>query len=206
MKFFKVISRQLRERRTVIGIIVLALLVAFTGWRRLTSTDPDEAAALPPGAVPGTDYALTDFTLTLLDTGGNLNLSLTGSAMRHDPRRQRSEIDDPQARIPRLPDVVWQATSRSGWVTDDAETVRLVDDVRLLRASPSISELRLVTEALFLYPERRLARTDARVLIEQPGARVQGKGLRIDLDAGHYQINEQVTGRYEMPEKRHDTE
>lgn len=204
MTFWKALPRQLRERRTLIGTACLALLVAVTGWSRFAPEPEDPSRDLPPGAAPQSDYALTDFTLTLLDENGTLSVRLHGSAMQHDPERERSVFDDPRTRIQRSPDVLWRATARSGWVNDDGETIQLQQQVRLDRESGALPELRLETDSLTLFPARQQAGTDDEVLVEQPGAEVRGRGMRVDLAAGHYQLDAQVKGRYEMPQASPD--
>lgn len=200
MTSWTAISRRLGERRTLIGIVLLALLVAVTGWRRVATTQTEPVAPLPPGAARESDYSLASFTLRLLDAEGSPQLTLTGTAMRHDPRRKRSEIEDPRARVFDTPSGEWLATARAGWVSDDSRIVHLEADVLLNREGEGQPPLRLETRSLDVHPQREMARTDEQVLIQQPGAEVRGRGLRVNLTRGHYQLLAEVKGRYEMPQ------
>lgn len=189
----------LRERRTQIGIFCVAAAVAVIGWNRVANTPTTAAPAPPPGAVPQSDFALAEFTLTMLDESGELSVRLNGSAMRHDPAGERSAFDQPRARIHHA-GLTWQASARSGWISDDGSTIRLDDEVRLTREAGRLPALALRTESLLLFPEREVARSAEPVQIMQPSGEVSGRGLRVDLSAGQYRLEAQVKGRYEMPQ------
>lgn len=189
----------LRERRTQLGIVCLAVAVAVIGWNRMISTSSSPLPALPPGTAPHSDYALSEFTLTMLDESGELNVLLNGNAMRHDPARERSAFDQPRAHI-RQAGHTWHASARSGWISDDGTTIQLDDEVELTREAGSLPELALHSDSLLLYPERERASSPGDVRIMQPSGEVRGRGLRADLAAGEYQLEAQVKGRYEMPQ------
>lgn len=184
------------ERRTLIGIIALAALVAVTGWRRFAATSPTPVR-LPPEAAREADYSLSNFRLTLLDDQGKPAMQLKGSAMRHDPALSRSNVQEPRARILQDPGVEWDARANTGWVTDDGTQVQLEQAVQLDRGG-SAPDLTLKTDSIMLFPKRRLAQTDAAVLLEQPGATLTGRGFSADLAGGHYRLNAQVKGNYDI--------
>lgn len=190
------------EKRTLLGIAVLALVVAFTGWRRMAAP-PADTGAMPPAVTRDTDYTMERFTLTLLDEQGRLGVSLAGEAMEHDPRDGRSRIQTPQATVTGDEGTLWDAGARQGWISDDGGELKLSGDVRLARqASETVSPLELNTEELFLYPRRDQAWTPAPVSLIQPGARLEGTGMQVDLARGSYQLNAQVRGRYDTPDSQ----
>lgn len=199
MALWRAISRILRERRIQVAIVCLALMVAAIGWHRMADTSGVAGNGLPPGAAPRSDYALSGFRLTLMDELGSPYVLLNGAGMRHDAENERSVFEQPDARILR-PGTLWLASARRGWVRDDGDLIRLESDVRLRREAPSLPALELETESLLVHPERETATTDAEVHVRQPGAELSGRGLRVDLATGHYRLDAQVKGRYEMPE------
>lgn len=191
---------RLREHRTLLAILVLAGLAAYTGWRRV-AVPPARDGGLPPEVAVGADYSLERFVLTLLDESGRTGLSLTGLSLEHDPRRRRSRIESPEATITAREGVRWEGSAAHGWVDDEGTRVRLEGGVELARReSPGVTPLELQTEVLTLYPERDQARTPAHVTLVQPGARLQGVGMRVDLARGYYELNSRVRGRYDVPD------
>jgi|GEM_PF-5359654 len=193
MKSWPIIS----ERRTLIGIVCLAVVVALIGWRRFAAST-SSPGRLPPEASQEADYSLSDFQLTLLDENGAPSMELRGSTMQHDPALERSSFKNPRARMQEAAGVEWDARAESGWVTDDGARVQLAKAVELNRTGASMPELTLKTDALMLYPKDKLARTDAVVALSQPGASLRGQGFSADFASGHYQLNAQVEGNYEI--------
>lgn len=190
---------RLREHRTLAGIACLAVLVAFTGWRRL-ATPPPAPGELPPTAATGSDYRLERFVLTLLDEDGRAGLTLTGVTMEHDPRAGQSTVTSPETSVTGPDGVRWEGSAKNGVVDDDGTRIRLDGNVTLARQeAEGIVPLRLQTERLTLYPEREQARTPAHVTLVQPGAQLQGVGMRVDLARGSYELNARVRGRYDTP-------
>lgn len=200
MRAWTLARQLLREKRTILGITLLALVAAYTGWQRMDAP-PSGTEELPQAAVRGTDYTLEEFTLSLLDEQGRLGVSLTGKSLEHDPRDERSRIEAPRATVTGPGDSRWEGDAREGWITDDGGELHLSGSVRLRRKpGESVPPLELTTETLTLYPERDQARTPAFVTIVQPGARLEGTGMQVDLARGTYQLNAQVRGRYDTPE------
>lgn len=200
MQAWTILRHLLREKRTLLGIALVALVAAFTGWRRMASP-PAEPAALPTATTRDTDYTLERFTLTLLDEQGRLNVSLAGESMEHDPRGKRSLIESPEAVVTGAGESRWEGSAREGVISDEGDELQLTGNVRLARGPrESVSPLELTTESLTLYPELDQARTSAPVTIVQPGARLEGTGMQVDLAQGSYQLNAQVRGRYDTPE------
>ena len=199
MKFWKRLRRRVREHRTVVGILALAGLAAFTGWRRLDTPSPGPSA-LPPAAAMGVDYSLERFVLTMLDESGRSGLSLTGVSLEHVPQTKRSRIEAPDTSV-RAGDARWHGSAARGWVNDEGTQVQLTGNVKLSRLeSEGITPLELQTEELTLYPERDRASTPALVTLIQPGARLQGEGMLVDLARGYYELDARVRGRYDVPD------
>lgn len=191
--------RLLSEHRTLLGILCLAVLAAYTGWHRLSAPPPDETT-LPAAAVVGADYSLDRFVLTLLDEEGRTGVSLSGVSMEHDPRKKRSHISSPETTVTGPEGVSWDGSARQGWISDDGERVHLSGNVQLSRReSETVTSLELQTEELTLYPEQDQARTGSHVTLVQPGAELQGVGMLVDLARGYYELNARVRGRYDVP-------
>lgn len=200
MRAWTVLRQLLREKRTILGIALLALLAAYTGWQRMDAP-PADTEGPPQAAAPDTDYTLEDFTLTLLDEGGRLNASVTGRSMAHDPRAKRSRIEAPRATVSGPGGSRWEGDARQGWISDDGGELHLSGRVRLIRRpGESVPPLELATEVLTLYPERDTAMTPAFVTIVQPGAKLEGTGMQVDLASGSYQLHAHVRGRYDTPD------
>jgi LPS export ABC transporter protein LptC len=200
MRAWSVLRHLLREKRTTLAIALLALLAAYTGWQRMASP-PAGTDGPPQAATLDTDYTLQDFTLTLLDEEGQLNASVTGRSMAHDPQAERSRIEAPRTMVSSPRGIRWEGDARQGWVSDDGGELHLSGRVRLNRhPEESVPPLQFATEVLTLYPKRDTAMTPAFVTIVQPGARLEGTGMQVDLARGNYQLHAQVRGRYDTPD------
>ena len=55
----------------------------------------------------------------------------------------------------------------------------------------------LLTQFLTLYPKQNVAITDAPVTIEQPGLKINAKGLRADLNSGNIELLSNARGHYD---------
>lgn len=200
MRIWKTLSHLLREKRTILGIALLALVAAFTGWRRV-ATPPTGSADPPPALTRDSDYTLERFDLTVLNERGRLAVSLTGATMEHDPGNERSLIEAPEATVTGPEDTRWEGSARQGWIADDGGELTLSGSVRLIRMpSESVAPLELTTETLTLFPDLEQAMTAAPVTIVQPGARLQGVGMQVDLARGSYELNTRVRGIYDTPD------
>lgn len=190
----------LREKRTILGIVLLALIAAFTGWRR-AATPPTGSADPPPALTRDSDYTLERFALTVLNEQGRLAVSLTGETMEHDPGSERSLVNAPEATVTGTGDTRWKGSALKGWIADDGGELTLSGSVKLTREpSQSVAPLELTTETLTLFPEREQAMTEAPVTIVQPGARLQGIGMQVDLARGSYRLDSRVRGDYDTPD------
>lgn len=200
MQAWTVLRHLLREKRTILAIALLTMLAAYTGWQRMDAP-PVGTGGPPQAAALDTDYTLEEFTLTLLDEGGRLNASVTGRSMAHDPQAERSRIEAPRAMVSGAGSSRWEGDAQQGWVSDDGGELHLSGRVRLNR-HPGESEppLQFTTEVLTLFPKRDTAMTPAFVTLVQPGARLEGTGMQVDLARGSYQLHAQVRGRYDTPD------
>jgi lipopolysaccharide export system protein LptC len=86
-----------------------------------------------------------------------------------------------------------------GWLSSDLSLLRLEGNVNLVRAPATDGPTTtLDTPWLLVYPQLNRAETEAAVVITAPGQRLEGVGMRADLQREHYQLLSQVRGQHEV--------
>lgn len=172
--------------------LTLALLVGalVSGWAAWQQKD-----ALTPEAVADgrTDYLLRDFDLVALDSEGQEAFSVTAPELQQTPGARTLELDAPVFHIPASEGGGrWTVVSRTGWVSEDNDEVRLRGDVTATSPEDAARPATMRTETLNVFPQRNHADTEDAVVVTQPGTTMQGVGMRADLDSGRIEFLSQV--------------
>lgn len=175
--------------------IALALLAVTLGslavWQwRLRQVPPVE----PPQR---SDYILRDFELTTLDKDGKESFTVVGPYLQRDVGGRSLSLVQPRFSFPDRDAGRWQARSDTAWVSPGADEVHLLDRVRMV-GPPGETGLstRFETEKLVVLPDVDQARTDDRVTVTQGDSILAGTGLRADMKAKRFQLQNDVKGRY----------
>lgn len=181
--------------RQLLAAIVLALLAALSGWAVWQLRERDT----PPELLgpPRSDYFVEEFELITFDAAGNESFWVRGPRLSRHPELGTLDIEQPRLGMPGG-DQRWMGRADRGWVSADADRLRLLGAVDL-RSVPAAGEpaTRLLTDAIDLLADVRRAETDAAVTVEGPGSILRGRGLRADLASRDVELLAEVTGRYE---------
>ena len=181
--------------RQITAAVVLALLALLTGWAVWQLREADA----PPSLIgpPRSDYFVEDYELIGFDEAGKEAFWLRGPRLARHPQLGTLELEQPRLGMPAEPQR-WRGRAERGWVSAEADRVRLIGDVEL-RSSPQPDQgvMRLTADSLDLLPEASRAETDSAVTIEGPGSILRGRGLRADLSTRDVELLAEVTGRYE---------
>ncbi len=181
--------------RQSIAIAVLGLLALLSGWAVWQLRERD----LPPALTgpPRSDYFVENYELISFDEQGAEAFWLRGPRLARHPQLGTLELEQPRLGMPAEPQR-WQGRAERGWVSADADRVRLIDAVELRsNPRPGYAVMRLRADSLDLLPEANIAETDSAVTIEGPGSILRGRGLRADLSSRDVELHSEVTGRYE---------
>lgn len=178
--------------------LVLSVLAIVTGWSAwLQRADPERPAIGPARS----DYVLRDFEMTALNQEGLESFTLRAPLLEQDPGDRTIAIQTPLFFVPETEGGHWQARSETGWVSADHDELRLEGDVRMTSPAEGGRDIALATERMTILPEPNLARSDELVTVQQPGSRIEGRGMEVDLTSRRYQFFSEVKQRYE-PRRR----
>ena len=139
------------------------------------------------------DYFVANFNVRRFDAEGALQHTLIANMMRHYPDDDITEVDVPRIIYHRAPGTL--ITSRTARVDGKGEHVRLIDEVRITRASvdrklPST----LTTAHLDVYPDDEIARTDVPVLIVQGLSNIRGDAMESNNKTATHVLDGAVRG------------
>ncbi|MEJ8569646.1 LPS export ABC transporter periplasmic protein LptC [Elongatibacter sediminis] len=185
------------RRSTLRGVLALSALAALT-WLAARDRSQPESAPIED-LDPRLNYALWDFSATLLDRTGKQNLRIDAPMLRNNARSQVGTIENPRIRIQQQADE-WYITADSAVVTADREYVSLVGTVDLRRENRRTREvLEIRTRDVLLNVDPRTASTESAVTLIQEGDRVDAIGMKLDMKTNSYELLNEVRARYATP-------
>lgn len=181
-------------------LALLAVLALLTLWIDRSVQAPEPKPAGDTRHDP--DYILNNFVTTKADVNGEIRSVLRAEEMRHYPDDDTTELVAPdlvQHGIDDAPDTA--ITSRRGWVSSDGETVKFMDDVKVVReAFGDRGEMTLLTDYLHVTPDTGVATTDRPVVIKQaPKTVIHGTGMIYNKKQQTMTLLKNVRVHYERP-------
>lgn len=185
--------------RTALGLTLLAaaIVTGWSAWRQRAVPIASTAAEAR------SDYLLRDFELIALDKQGHESATLRAPEMERSRADQTLSIVTPLFLLPDARGKHWELRSQTGWVSAEADELRLRGDVN--GNSPPDSDTpptTLRTESLDVFPQKNLARTADKVTMTRPGIIQSGVGFEADLDTRQYRLLSQVKTTYEPKSAR----
>ncbi len=191
----------LRGERTLATAALLAIVAAAMQWILWLQRDPDVSDLFV--GPPRSDYTLSDFTLTAMKVDGSLGFRIDSPRMAKHPHLGTFAIDTPKIRLRDGRGNEWLAHSATGWVSEDAKTVRLEGDVVADRPrTPKVDPLNLRSERLVANIEDSRLQSDLAVTLAAPRSILRGVGLDAELKADRIRLLSQVSARHEPKSRR----
>jgi lipopolysaccharide export system protein LptC len=175
------------NRWQLLGILIVAALLALLVLETEETAPPPE---LPSALADEPDLYMETATITQYNDDGSVRYSLAADEIRHFERDETTRLFAPMLTIHREPRPPWSVSSHQGYIRyragtgQDREEVVYLRDAVVLEQNEPTHHLRLTTDALYVYPERRYAETDQAVMIDTNAGRTKAVGLAGDLDAG----------------------
>lgn len=183
--------------RSVVTVLLLlgALLSGWSVWKQ------QRQERGPTGPAARSDYVLENFELIVLDKQGRESFTVRAPRLARDPVEKTLDIPTPLFLIPpgEAGGDTWEVRAGSGWVSANAEELRLRDDVLASRVGGTGAPTTVRTERLNVYPETRRASSPDRVVITRPGSILSGRGLQLDMANKKYSFASEVRHRYAPP-------
>jgi len=173
----------------------LALFALATLWLIFNSgADEDE---VQPEIHRSSDYAMTDFTLTVMDEVGLPSRIIKGKEMAHYPEDDSTEIIYPIARFLEPEKDTWVVTANKGSTQGKGENILLSGNVVITRENNQ--EIELLTEELNLDTVYNTAYTDLPVSIKSAHGETDSVGLHAAMEDKAINLHSQVRGQYDAP-------
>ncbi len=176
---------------TLLPLVLLTLLAGVTFWLERTT---QFGASSQGKALHNPDFFVDNFVVRRYNLAGDVQHTLTAKQMRHYPDDDTTEVDAPNLTYHDQPQPT-RISARQAWISKDGKELRLIDDVRILRAaSPGNPELRVTTSELSVLPDSEQASTHKPVTIVNGRSEIHGNGLKADNRARLYTMHGRVQG------------
>jgi lipopolysaccharide export system protein LptC len=192
--------RALDRLASFFPLLLLVALAALTYWLDRTVQPPAPDLTAPLRHDP--DFIAEGFSAVQLGPDGRSRYVITGRRLVHYPDDDTAHVEEPRVLItePGKPPV--HVSARRGMITDDAEHVYLMDEVRIERGG-GIEEggAVLTTSYLHILPGEERAKTDQPVTLEDANTVIHGVGLEFDQKTRTVTIH-QVKGQYALANGR----
>lgn len=179
----------------IVALLLGAIVSGWSAWRQRADDAPVAAAS------QRSDYVLRDFELVSLDKQGKEAFTLRAPELARDPGDETILLQTPLFLLPDRDGHYWDVRSKTGWVSADNDELRLRGDVVAKTDPESGREMRMASQELNVFPDTRVATSDAAVTITQPGTTMTGTGLRADLASKQVKLSSKVRTRY-VPTRR----
>ena len=173
-----------------LALLVGAVLSGIAVWQtqlRLKTEAPDAAAP---------DYVLHDFTIVALNATGARAFTLRAPLLERNPNDHSMTLQTPTFTFPDKQNRAWEATSKTAWVADGADEVRLRGDVHL-RAPDGHNKAELRSEKMNVFPQQNRAVSDDLVTVTQPGVILRGRGFEALMDQDRVTLKSEVRAQYD---------
>ena len=145
------------------------------------------------------NYALYEFSGTLLDEQGRVKLEISSPVLRSDAATGIGTVDSPVIDIQQEQER-WYIRAESAIISADREVVRLTGDVHLSRQNEITGQvLDITTSDVVLNVTPRTAMTETDVSIRQQGDRLDAVGMKLDMINERYELLNEVRAHYQTP-------
>ncbi len=186
------------RRWRLFAVLIVAMVFASFIIGRDSTPSPD-AAVEPPDAA---DLFMQRATVTQFDADGSLRYRLSAEEIRHFDANAITRLQKPRLTFHGADGPPWVASSnhgdirhRDGGVMDGNEEIVSLHEAVVLESDEEEGRVRLTTESLDVYPERRFAETNRTVIIESNAGRTTAAGLVGDLSTGVLKLSSDASQR-----------
>lgn len=172
------------------------ILLACSGWYFASSGTKFKLDA--ETLLTTTDTVMTQLNLRQFSSNGELANSMHSPLIRHVPKNNTHWIKTPHITIAKDGQGSWEINAKQATALYGGTEITFKDNVRIHQHKSAHNEATtLTTEAITYYPKTKHAITSQDILFEQPGNRVQAKGMKADLEKKHVRLLSQTRGIYD---------
>lgn len=174
--------------RAILGLLLL-LAAAFSGW----SLWRNRVASGPERPDSGrSEYVLHDFELIALDKAGKESFTVRAPQLQETPGAKSMELTTPLFLLPDDEGQYWQVRSKTGWVSDKRDEIRLRGNVVAKSGAGAQRTTTMKTQQLNVFPDTHRATSAVLVTVVAPGSTMRGTGMKADLAGKRIQLLSKV--------------
>lgn len=181
--------------KQAIWIFLVLIMLASTSWyfassKPITKLDQKILSTLP-------DAIINELTVRQYNKDGVLVHFIQATHLKHIPLNNTNELKTPHIIIAQVNKPAWDIQSQQAKTLNGNEEVIFTKNVIIHQPSDShTTESTIKTEQLHYFPKNKLASTDQKVMLEQPGNVIESKGMIANLADKHLQLLGQAKGIY----------
>ncbi len=173
------------------------LAVGLTFWL-LVAGDKDNARMPLSKVIKTSDYAMTNFKLTVMDSSGQPARIVYGDRLIHYPSDDSTHVIAQMTELLSKDKTVWVISSDIGDTKGTGEDIVLTGSVAIV-GKPD-QGLALYTDKLYLNTVLNTAYTDKAVAIKTPDdGQTNGVGMDAKLQDRIFNLHSEVIGYHESP-------
>ena len=177
---------------TVLSIISILVAIAF---------EYQQPAVPEDTKVSGTQNAEPDFYLlnaqsVQFDETGKLRYRFNAQQLNHFPEGDYTLVESPDVTLFHSDGTPWYINAKHGRITAGSETIKLWEEVVILRGSPA-EPLKMETRTLTIIPKKDIAKTEQDVVITNRAGRIDTTGMVAYIDENRMELLSNVRVRHE---------
>lgn len=180
------------NRRMLLLLTLIAILAAFTGWLSYRSSAPAPRPSSAAETLP--DYYLNGLEAIVTNSSGKPSHRMTAESLTHYPADDSTTLQQPEVTVFSQQGERWLASAELGTMYAANDELLLSGAVRL--ESNGGRPLQLTTEWLRINTQQQYAQTDAPVVLQSAGARIEGIGMQAFGAEQRLLLNANVRGNY----------
>lgn len=146
--------------------------------------------------IPEADSYMTDVTSQRFTQQGEMQLSIVSPRLEFFKEPSRALVTTPQILTRTASGDPFEIDAQTAILTDGEQTLVLEGDVTATSRGVDRQQI-LRSQYLEFHLQQNQVHTDHEFELQTPRAKVTGKGLRIELDAGAYTLHSRVRAQYE---------
>lgn len=176
--------------------LILIAATVLTLWL-LFDNDPRPQQSGDELVERSSDYAMTDFKMTVMDTNGQPQRIIEGSEASHYPDGDRTEIINPDALHIAVDNDDWIMQADRADTSGKAEHIVLTGNVIITNKDQP--DIQLLTELLNIDTVNNTAYTDRPVIMRSPNGDTHSVGFHAALQEETINLHSRVRGQYDAP-------
>lgn len=178
--------------RIIIAATILTPVLLYWGF----SGSPQEHNISKGPLSEKMDYYVDQAALIEWDKDGSLKQELTTPRLEHNPTEKHNVLTEPESNHYRSDSSVVNISSDTGTIQDDNSRIDLAGNVRVIDNPNTLSDKKLTTEALTIFPKKDTAETDLPVSLETEHSQMKGTGMDINFNTRVLNLHSRVEGTH----------